>query len=217
MLTRLFSITCVFVLFSCSKQANKEVPVASFPITLSVNSVQHKPGLRLFTKNGEVMNADVAANKIITNFGFFNMTNQEATKVFLNLNFVNADSVKFVPSPFQAMQAVQKSGTSFLFISTALSSFKTDDPLLFIRKHLQPLTPAAANSGYAYITHLMTPAIGTYNELDIPFLSVMTKKFTSAGFSQSVDIVLNELDPTVYQKLGINDTLVVQESTAHFK
>lgn len=202
------------LILSCSK---KTETTTSFPKTVSVTSLNKKGNLRMFVSGGEILDADLI-NKLAAQFNGLSTTKDATANLLGSISFPNKDTLKLIPSINPTTHVVQRNGTDFLFIGTKELSILSTDLTPYIQKYSQALVAAPASSGYAYTTKATMYATGDYNELSLSQLIYLIKRSTgTSSWSAEVKTLFNQFNPSVIQKLGIKDTLLIQEYIVDLK
>lgn len=195
-------ILIVVVAFSCKKEDKDPDP--AFPQDLFIANVLKKSEVRVFTNQTEVTDSATKA-RFINNVTNFNVQDQQRD-INEKVRFLSADTAVFTGSDEKFF--IARSNDKLLFYSKFPFEDRAPALLNEIVKYPAPKTggPDGNTRREIRVGH------GDYENLSV---SVMSYKLTRGDGKKLVSgqygTFFNEFNEGVIRKLGVNDTLAVQE------
>lgn len=202
------------ILLSCKKNNDEQ---QSFPITFYMEKAQAVSDIRVYTKNGEIKDAQKIAQLVKNSNNYFQ------AEEFLNrttssyLTFLSRDSATFNNSYFRYQ--VKRSGDQFLFTSAITSV----SPLpIFpdqIRYHLLKYEDVRFDNNAVFRKDVQI-AYGDYKTLKIPAFGYLVSSGLETpviGLSRIGGLVTNEFDESSLNRLGNKDTIAIKTYTIMLK
>lgn len=195
-------ILTVMVVFSCKKE-DKE-PNPAFPQDLFIADVLKKSEVRVFSNQTEITDSATKA-RFISNVTNFNVQDQQRDRNE-RVRFLSADTAVFTGSDEKFF--IARSNDKLLFYSKF--PFEDRAPVLLSEIVKYPAPKTGGPDGN--IRREIRVGQGDYDSLNI---SAMSYKFTSGDGKKLVSgqygTFFNEFNEGVIRKLGVNDTLAIQE------
>lgn len=208
----------LFALCGCFASCEKvgEQQSVFFPQTLYANQINKITEVRLFTKDKEIIDADIIAN-FIKNETNFNLQNQPIN-TNEEINFLSKSLAQF-GNPKQAYDvngdfAFRK--TDFIFSSQKQITINPQDLAYILLKFKEPPIATGVAPNITYTTKDFKVAYGSYLDLDLSVLSYKIKQSTGTqtGIAYNLPITI---DKNALAQLQITDTLALQYFTYNFK
>lgn len=215
----LLSIVIV-ALNSCKKDDDATI----FPLEVYNSKIEVSSATRLYTKNGEIKDAQKVA-KFVEKLDVFHAENDKSGIGTLAMTFVSADSVFFGSDKNRF--GVSKNRDQFIFTSanayfTPNNNSLLDHILVNLFKYRNVVgtyTIPNFNGTYTVVNGKkeVRVAYGNYRLLKFPMMAYRVKSKLGSGDAYSVasqgGVINNELDESVISSLKGNDTLAVKMYT----
>jgi len=199
----LFLLAITFL--SCKKDKNE---TTTFPITFYAEKAEVSSDTRLYTKSGEIKDAQKIA-QFVAKVSYFSAEQNQTGLGAQYLTFNSKDSVKFANNDFKF--SVQQSGDQFLLTSN-LRSISQKPFLDNFRYHLLKHENVVIE-GTAEIRKEVIVAYGNYRELKVPVFAYQISSSPTGNGNNLFrlgGLFTNEFNEGVLQMLGTNDTIAVK-------
>ena len=209
----------VVALNSCKKDDEATI----FPLEVYNSKLEVSSATRLYTKNGEVNDAQRVA-KFVEKLDVFHAENDKSGIGTLAMTFLSADSVFFGSDKNRF--GVSKNGDQFIFTSAQTVLTTNVNILLehillnlFKHQHIVGSYPIPSSNGYYNVRTIkeVRVAYGNYKILKLPMMAYSVKSTSGSGdaytAAYSNGVINNELDANATSYLKGNDTLAVKMYT----
>jgi hypothetical protein len=202
---RLFFFLVPLTILSCKKDKTEE---SSFPITFYSEKVELASDTRLYTKSGEIKDAQKIA-QFIAKISYFNAEQNQTGLGSKYLTFESKDSVAFINNEFKF--AVKQSGDQFILTSN-LRSISQKPFVDNFRYHLLKYENLVTD-GNAEIRKEVVVAYGNYRELKLPVFAYQISSSPNGNGNNLFrlgGLITNEFNEAALPMLGTNDTIAVK-------
>ena len=209
----------VVALNSCKKDDDATI----FPLEVYNSKLEVSSATRLYTKNGEIKDAQKVA-KFVEKLDVFHAENDKSGIGTLAMTFLSADSVFFGSDKNRF--GVSKNSDQFIFTSaqtvlTTNVNILLEHILLNLFKHQNIVGsyPIPSSNGYYNVKAIkeVRVAYGNYRELKFPMMAYSVKSTSGSGdaytAAYSNGVINNEFEANATSYLKGNDTLAVKMYT----
>jgi hypothetical protein len=190
---------------------NKENDI-DFPITLYAHELSQVSDIRFFVGKEEIHDASIIRNFAGDSEYFKLPTDEDIQLSNESLYFLSEDSVLF--GTLTTEFSVKRNANRFLFHSSTMVPVNSEEdmprPLL---KYTGELVPIPSTTGYQYLTSEVRVGYGSYENLELNFLSY---KYRKSSFQCLSGILFNEFNEDAINILQSGDTLAIQEYRIRF-
>ena len=202
------------LIVSCKKQGEQKS--VFFPEILYFTQLTQKTEVRLFTKSGEIKDADIIA-RFIKNVPNFDLPSQPVgaiQKIILNskglATFGDSNLQYDLNSDFAARK------TEFIFYSQNQNAVNPQDLAYLLLKFKAPLITIGLPPNITYTTKDVKVANGTYLDLNFSVLSYKIKQGNNAVVGTTYNQPIT-IDANALTQLQTTDTIAVQEYIVNYK
>lgn len=202
---RLFFFLVILTTLSCKKDKSEET---SFPITFYSEKAEVASDTRLYTKSGEIKDAQ-KISQFIARLSYFSAEQNQTGLGSKYLTFESKDSVTIVNKEFKF--SVKQSGDQLLLTSNLRSISQkpfVDNFRYHLLKHENVVIEGNAETRKEVIV-----AYGNYQELKLPAFAYQISSSPTGNGNNLFRIgglVTNEFNEAVLPMLGTNDTIAVK-------
>ena len=206
------------LIISCKKQGEQKS--VFFPEILYFTQLTQKTEVRLFTKTGEIKDADIIARfiKNVPNFMPQNLPIEPNPRMMFNSksNAVFEDTKK----NYDLNSAFAATKTEFIFYSVLQNAVNPEDLAYKILKFKAPLKTVGKSPNQTFTSQDVRSANGNYLELNFSYLSYKIKQ--GVGLNQIIKTGSTYNEPVEFNtaalaQLQTTDTIAVQEYIVNYK
>ncbi|WP_316838538.1 hypothetical protein [Pedobacter gandavensis] len=189
------------VLSACKKESKEEAVV--FPLTFHMEGQEITPGVRLFTKDGEINDPGKIANFVKYHY-YFQIPPITSNTKFPFLSFSSKNQAEFLYDSSQPLLDVVKKNNRFLFTSTKEKIWGDQGATkgLFKHQHLRKIP-----NYELYYRKEMSVAYGDYKMLKFPHVRYFISRRIGNNIIEAHGNINNEINELFISTLRDNDTL----------